>query len=845
MKNQHIFRVRFARTLLLASACSLAIAGAAHAQAQNQAQHSFDIPAESAADALKAFAKQSGKQVMFPYDAVAGRQTPAISGTLSDQAVLQQLADAAGLKISADNGSVVTLVHAAPAAGPRPEGIQEVIVTAARHSQNLQRVSSAVQVVGGDKITNQGLTNVAQIVQDLPSVQSTGQPGGYSIDIRGQGGDLPAGSTQGSTALEFDGVYNINSQGTTVGFFDVDRIEVLPGPQSTRYGPDADGGVMNVITKDPRLNNWSGDASVGLGNYGSTRLEFAQNIPLGDTFALRLSGATLNRSSYFTNPTEGNVRAQSLRAKLLWKPEDSLTVKLTLQQDHIGGTGNGSNVFPMFTDKVAVYSGDSINDKSNPWTGVPNINSGQTSITQDTVNGDVSWDINSAMGLDVLASYIVLRGGETGCLYAPPWDTVGGGPFPLCGASMHEFDPFTQFSSEVRLHSAAGARVTWNIGLYHWDYANTLSLTDASFFDSPATTTTTATNAIFGEITYPLTDKLRLIGGLRKSFDHRTFEFVNQGTVTQPFTYKMDHGDYRAGVEYDLTPKSMAYVTVSTGYRPGGDSGYNPIVSAPNTFGPESNTAYELGLKNRFLDNRLQINGDVFVYKQFGYQNLDKYTGFYITVPGVTGTVECTNQTNTVYAGCVTPTWNLKAHVYGFEAQLRYALTNADMVSFNGTWLDAQFDKKQKTCATVGVSSSLAGYTGAGKCYDGYNDQYSDDLKLYEMAGAVQPHSPKFSGNLAYNHTFSFASGAALALGGSVFYSTGYWLNPVEDDEKYGWQPGYYLEGLQLSYTPAKGNWAINAYVHNLSNYAVKESVLPATSLGDPRTVGVVLSERW
>jgi iron complex outermembrane receptor protein len=94
-----------------------------------------------------------------------------------------------------------------------------------------------------------------------PSVQVTAQPGGFSIDIRGQGGDMPSGTTQGSVALEFDGVYSILSQSSIVGFFDVDRVEVLPGPQSTRYGPNADGGVVNVITKDPILNDASGAAS--------------------------------------------------------------------------------------------------------------------------------------------------------------------------------------------------------------------------------------------------------------------------------------------------------------------------------------------------------------------------------------------------------------------------------------------------------------------------------------------------------------------------------------------------------------------------------------------------------
>ena len=141
------------------------------------------------------------------------------------------------------------------ASGPE---IAEIIVTATRQEQNLQKVSAAVSVIDGGEITNQGLANLQQIFADLPSVQTTGQPGGASIDIRGLGGDLPAGSTQGSVALVFDGVYNINSQGTTVGFFDVNRIEVLPGPQSTRFGPDADGGVVQVISNDPVLGQFGG-----------------------------------------------------------------------------------------------------------------------------------------------------------------------------------------------------------------------------------------------------------------------------------------------------------------------------------------------------------------------------------------------------------------------------------------------------------------------------------------------------------------------------------------------------------------------------------------------------------
>ena len=242
----------------------------------------------------------------------------------------------------------------ARAAGTEPAAdsgeIMEIVVTAARQEQNLQKVSAAVSVIDGSEITSEGLVNIAQIFSAMPSVQTTGQPGGASIDIRGLGGDLPAGSTQGSVALVFDGVYNINSQSTTVGFFDVNRIEVLAGPQSTRYGPNADGGIVQVITNDPVLGQFGAAASVTGGNYGTVRTEAAINLPIGDRIAIRLAGATLNRDSYF-DPAEGANAAQSFRAKILYSPIDDLNLKASYQLDHIGGAGNGSNAFPVYTNK--------------------------------------------------------------------------------------------------------------------------------------------------------------------------------------------------------------------------------------------------------------------------------------------------------------------------------------------------------------------------------------------------------------------------------------------------------------------------------------------------------------
>jgi outer membrane receptor protein involved in Fe transport len=716
--------------------------------------------------------------------------------------------------------------------------IPEVVVTANRQAQNLQKVSTTVSVLDGSALKALAVTNIGQAFSNLPSVQATGQPGGFSIDVRGLGGDLPAGSTQGSVALVTDGVYNINSQSTTVGFFDVNRIEVLAGPQSTRYGPNADGGIVNLITNDPVLGKVSGEAALTVGNYSLFRGEAAINLPISDTVALRIAAAGVTRKSYFT-PAEGDNKGQSIRAKLLFEPNDDFKLKLTYQLDHIGGTGNGSNVFPIYTNKVPVYPGDSINDLHDPWAQAPTdpVNVNKANIYQHTGIANLTYRFNPAVVLDMEASYSKITGGGTGCIYLPPWSTHqfnGYGPV-FCGAELHEFAPFHQLTGEVRLHNGAGSAIQWNLGYYHWNYLEQYSLSNAAFLSSPPVKTTTATNAVYGEVTYPISDVFRVIGGARESFDHRTFNFNNAGTVTPVYGINFSHFDYRAGFEYDLAPKVMAYLTASSGYRPGGLSAFNPVTNAPNSFKSEVTRAFEAGVKSRLFDNRVQINADVFYYDQSNYQNLDKYSGF---VPPEGG-APCSN--GDPRAGCQTPTFGVQAHSLGLEAQIRANLTRNDILGLSATWLHARFDKKQGACATVAVPTT----TG---CLDGYNSESPNDPGapfFFDLAGAVQPHSPKFSGSVSYQHVFRIRSGATISVGGDAFYTTGYWVNPVQDATLYGWQPSYWLENLSATFTSADGKWSLTAFMRNLSKYAVKQSVLPAQSIGDPRTFGATLGIHW
>ena len=859
------FKTAIRRPLWLFSLLLLtALAGA------QAATPTFNIEAQPLSAALKEFGRQCGREVLFDPAVVADKQSTGVTGTMNPEAALTTLLRNTGLSFKTTPGGAILIgapssleamkPDGAPAAASPPQPPQspattpqsndqgppadtnelhEIIVTANRQEQNLQKVSAAVTVVDGSTIIDQGLTNAAQIFATLPGVQTTNQPGGASIDIRGLGGDLPAGSTQGSVALVFDGVYNINSQGTTVGFFDVDRIEVLPGPQSTRYGPNADGGIVQVITKDPVLGQFGGAGSLTIGNYGMVRGETVVNLPMGDTISLRLAAAALTRDSYF-DPAEGDNKAQSLRAKLLWKPTDDFSFKIAYQLDHIGGAGNGSNTFPVFTNKVPVYPGGSLNTLGDPWSQSPSDpeNSGSADIDQHTFSDNISYDFGHNVALDVMSSYTKISGGETGCIYLPPWSTganKGYGPV-FCGAELDEFAPFHQFTTEVRLHNETGSAILWNLGYYHWNYLEQYSLENAGPVSSPPIKTTTETNAAYGEITYPIGDVLRIIAGARESYDHRTFNFNNAGVITPTFDIDFSHFDFRTGVEYDVAPRSMLYFTIASGYRPGGLSAFNPVTNEPNSFKSEVTTSFEFGSKNRFLDGRLQVNADVFYYKQENYQDLDKYTGF---VPPEGG-APCAN--GDTRAGCQTPTFGVQAHSIGFETQIKAQPTRADAISVTATALHARFNQTQGTCATR-VAPTTPG------CWDGYNSESPNDPGLpffFNLAGAVQPHSPDFSATLAYQRTlFRLDNGTTFSLGGDAFYTSGYWVNPVEDATLYGWQPSYWLGNLKASLGAPDDRWLITAFVRNINDYAVKESVLPAQSIGDPRTFGITLGLKW
>lgn len=702
----------------------------------------------------------------------------------------------------------------------RSGALQEVVVTAARRAQNLQKTSIAVVAISGTTIQKQGESNLLQVLENVPSVNLNIATHGYDIAIRGQGNDLlPPGSGQGAVALESDGVYDLLNEAGLIGYYDLARVEVLPGPQGTLYGVNSDGGVVNVISNTPVLGVYSGGVAVTLGNYALYRAEAHVNVPLGPVLAFRLAGAMINRHGYLT-PNQGDAVGQSVRPMILYKPNDAFSVLVEYELDHIGGVG------PSQALAFDYPNGDVNNYPKNPWsygdytTSGPSQANSHLMFYDNRVNGTISYRIGNYAVLNIMPAYVNTHTKIQECDAGLYPGAVGPG---VCN-DYHDPALYEQIQSEERITNAPGSFLTWDVGAYHWNYRQyTAAKGNPTYYGATS-------NAGFGEVTYPILPTLRLIGGVRQSYDSRfSLETPENATSTWYIARaNFSHFDYRIGLEWDTGPQSMQYFTVATGYRPGGFNQNQVPGAAPSLYRTEQITSFELGSKNRFFDNRMQIDGDAFYYDQSNYELVDQYRPTVI----VDGVDVCNNSPATLPSYCASPTLNLNAYVIGLEFQARYSLTPNDLITASGTYLDAKFSNKQNDSGCI--SPTVGAPTGA--CYFAYNPETNPNgIGFTKLNGLVQAHSPTFAGSTSYQHVFNLATGAQVTAGVQFFVSTGYYVIPTEIS--YTYQPAYWKQNASLEYTSPAGNWSINAYIRNISNYAVKGSYQP-TTIEEPRTFG-------
>lgn len=697
-------------------------------------------------------------------------------------------------------------------------GLQDIVVTAQKREENLQKVPISITALGGDLLERRNISDPGQLNGLVPGVSI--QPSFILLTyIRGLGNYSSQPGVDQSVAYNVDDIYISKPYGMPPILFDLDRVEMLRGPQGTLQGRNAVAGSINFVTARPR-NDLGASASISYGNYDALRVEGMVNVPLADGYALRISGAMAEHDGYFDNGY-GDQNVMGVRARFMANPTPEFEALITAEftkRNELGSTYSPCPPGSLPSQGCTGIAWD-------PWAGTPGQGTDAT-LNQDEPNR--LWSENRALYAQI--SYDLGIGTLSWVPNYREWKyrnhqslSTSFGYAPAVNDKMH--------SQELRLASNAGSPFDWVFGVYYaketaqeQNYFTAGNVPSVQidrpgfdpignvYFKNDIYDLTYRSQSVFGQVTVPLTDGFRISAGLRYTDDKKN-QSGNTGIVLldeddQPYVASVDVAgtqsskklNYRVGVELDVTPEVMLYANVSDGYKAGGVNGVAPGSDFPPTFGPEEITAYQGGIKSRFLDDRLQINAEAFYYDYSGYQT----SGFDVTDEGV----------------LIGGTFNSqKARLYGGEIETAFAATPNDMLGVNMTFLSATYTR-------FDVPETGAFFTGT---------------KLQ--------NAPTFTLTVDYQHTFDLANGGTIVLHGQTHHESGQWVD-------YRHTPGSYSEGFwrslaDITYNAPSGNWSITAFIDNITN---DDALLVANGgLGPymlatpypPRTFGVKIKAKY
>lgn len=550
----------------------------------------------------------------------------------------------------AASGVATVLAMAVPAsaqdaAGARAAQVDDVVVTATRRAQRLQDVPVSVTAVSGETLEKSNFREVSDLQYLAPNVTfSSTNPvsngGGYQV--RGVGTQTYDGGVEQTVGLVVDGVViGLPRDPGATGFADVERVEVLRGPQGTLFGKNASAGVIQIISRDPRLEETSGNLSLSYGERNEQVARGVINLPLGSTAAARISGFYTAQDGAIPYVNHGgNVGDRDnkgIRGKLLWKPTEDLS--FILSADYQEGFARDSPIIkslgvnPRYNalfDRYAVKPGENTFRAydDGDW------------IANTKVQG-ISLQANYNLGDYTLTSITAYRKSEMS-----QFADIDHSPLNIFNFSDGGMDN-SQFTQEFRIASPAGQPLEYVAGLFYFktdingwttqkgDFlkfvlGNPLA-PPAVLYGERLQHSATESYAAYGQATYALTDQFKLIGGLRYTNDS-TSGSVKVNPVAGYFTYgsllpysgevSADNVSGRAGVQYTPNRNLMVYGTYSTGYKGPAIDSVSGVVQRVK---PETVESYEVGVKSTLLNGRMILNGAIYTadYTDFQAQALD------------------------------------------------------------------------------------------------------------------------------------------------------------------------------------------------------------------------------
>ena len=699
--------------------------------------------------------------------------------------------------------------------------LEEIIVTAEKRSESLQDLSQAVTALSGEDIDNRNLTSFVDLSSIAPGVTVAKNEGFKTvIAIRGVGNEANQNAIANpSVSYHLDGIYVASPFALHTDFLDLERIEVLRGPQGTLFGQNSTGGAINVITQAPDTEEFSGKADITVGNYNLVRARGSVNVPVSDTVAVRASVASHNHDGFSRNIVvdQGLDQADSIsaRARLLWAPMENLRFNFTAQyyDEDTNGAAQKGILDPTPGNRRLAQD----------WHSSYELESQLYSLVAE-------WDL-PAFTVRSLSSYqdddiAIVRDNDRHDFLT----LINQGIFLLPSI----FDPETNrqktFTQEVNLISAEPlfGRLDWTAGVFYLDTEVDILIREYIDFNTdgtygPGTVTVEEvlnfggevgfisdskperdSVSVYGQGTFHLTDNMRLIAGLRYTDDEVYSEVTNffgrGGTAVLEIQSEKLTG--RGVVEFDLNDDTMVYASYTRGFKPGGSNlTYGrediiaPIVVLP-TFKDETVDAWELGIKTDFADNRVRVNAAAFYYE---YKNLQ----YQATDPEL-------------FEGGV---GNLpESEIYGAELELLAFITDRFTLDARLSWLETEISESH--LALDNVRSDEA--TNALLPHCNFNI-FCDDIQraradaVTDVKGNELAKTPNFTADVMLRYTGRLGSLAAVEGSVQYIYRDGFqhriFNNPKTDDV-----PSYDIVNLMLTIRPDAWPWYIDLMGMNLAD---------------------------
>ena len=740
-----------------------------------------------------------------------------------------------------------------------------IIVTAQKRAQNIQDVPASVTAASGEQLEQLNVTGVANVEALTPGLLWGEGGSSQWPTIRGVNTAINENIGDPTTAFFVNGVYKSRTAQALAGTVDVERVEILRGPQGTLFGRNATAGAINVITREPTTDQEEFRVSLTAGNFDHLEFSGMANIPLADDLAIRVVGLYRGRDGYVNNIGPADDRNDENmfygRAAIKYDPggDFNATIRASVLDRDRGGGGAftykvlgqtfdatrgvrtifGDPVFinPRVNDGIAdIVNGVNVGDIGVPVNPDGHIVDQDFEASEETTSVDIDLEFNYDFGgvsLKSITSFADFRSIPT-----------GDNDFQSNPTLRNRSDSLTAlartFTQELQLASSDDSAFEWVVGAYYLNDKTfeIFSITDENgnfgpfpnrlgqqtvFIFNRQTNVDTESIGVFGQGTYRFSDQFSVTGGIRYTSDTKDFRLTELGWLgTLGFnpdlntTETFDKVTWRVGLEYKPDPDHLIYASVATGFRSGGFNRFADAGSTDaNTFDSEQITSYEIGSKNTFADGRMRFNLAAY------YSDLvDQQVGTVVSIAG-------TGQSGFDNAG--------ETEIWGIEAELEARPTDNLFVLATAAYNSSEY----KSYLSAGFAGDVLGAPGVVA-------DPATGSAVVDLSGNRTPRSPRFRATLLAGYDFELSGGATITPLISTSYTSSFFNSRFNTQLLQ--QDGYTKTDLRLSYTTADERFSIEGFVNNVEDkQVISRGTYGGTnaafaSYAAPRTYGVRLT---